>query len=163
MATLETNCNFISLPCYSYGDYKTGSCVDCDDFKKKSCPRLGKRDCYNYYNSLRKTNDIIILVFSAGSFCIYLWICQHFIEKKISVGQLENIIHFLLNIWNIFSEGNFINSFSMLNAVGKFFGFVMIILDIQKDLTIYLSSIHASTKERDLYILSSTEGCCCCF
>ncbi|XP_011372573.1 lipase member I isoform X3 [Pteropus vampyrus] len=41
MATLETNCNFISLPCYSYGDYKTGSCVDCDDFKKKSCPRLG--------------------------------------------------------------------------------------------------------------------------
>ncbi|XP_076973739.1 lipase member I [Tamandua tetradactyla] len=41
MASLETNCNFISIPCHSYKDYKTGSCVDCDDFKNKSCPRLG--------------------------------------------------------------------------------------------------------------------------
>ncbi|KAK2507729.1 hypothetical protein MC885_016013, partial [Smutsia gigantea] len=41
MAALETNCNFISFPCPSYKDYKIGSCVDCDGFKKKSCPRLG--------------------------------------------------------------------------------------------------------------------------
>ncbi|XP_005863552.1 PREDICTED: lipase member I [Myotis brandtii] len=41
MAALETNCNFISFPCHSYEDYKTGSCMDCDNFKKKSCPRLG--------------------------------------------------------------------------------------------------------------------------
>ncbi|XP_036914745.1 lipase member I isoform X2 [Sturnira hondurensis] len=41
LAALETNCNFISFPCHSYKDYKTGSCVDCGDFEKKSCPRLG--------------------------------------------------------------------------------------------------------------------------
>ncbi|XP_006724028.1 lipase member I isoform X1 [Homo sapiens] len=41
MASLETNCNFISFPCRSYKDYKTSLCVDCDCFKEKSCPRLG--------------------------------------------------------------------------------------------------------------------------
>ncbi|XP_055991425.1 lipase member I [Sorex fumeus] len=40
MAALETNCNFISFPCPSYKDYKVGSCMDCDSFKEKSCPRL---------------------------------------------------------------------------------------------------------------------------
>ncbi|XP_049641461.1 lipase member I [Suncus etruscus] len=40
MAALETNCNFISFPCPSYKDYKVGSCMDCDGFKEKSCPRL---------------------------------------------------------------------------------------------------------------------------
>uniref|UniRef100_A0A2I3HJ99 Lipase I n=1 Tax=Nomascus leucogenys TaxID=61853 RepID=A0A2I3HJ99_NOMLE len=41
MASLETNCNFISFPCRSYKDYKTSLCVDCDYFKEKSCPQLG--------------------------------------------------------------------------------------------------------------------------
>ncbi|XP_006889886.1 PREDICTED: lipase member I [Elephantulus edwardii] len=41
MASLETQCNFISVPCPSYKKYKTGLCVNCDDFKKLSCPRLG--------------------------------------------------------------------------------------------------------------------------
>uniref|UniRef100_A0A667GLI9 Lipase I n=1 Tax=Lynx canadensis TaxID=61383 RepID=A0A667GLI9_LYNCA len=41
MASLETTCNFISFPCPSYKDFHAGSCVDCDDFKEKSCPRLG--------------------------------------------------------------------------------------------------------------------------
>ncbi|XP_010358677.2 lipase member I isoform X1 [Rhinopithecus roxellana] len=41
MASLETNCNFISFPCHSYKDYKTSLCVDCDSFKEKSCPWLG--------------------------------------------------------------------------------------------------------------------------
>uniref|UniRef100_A0A8D1YVT0 Lipase domain-containing protein n=3 Tax=Sus scrofa TaxID=9823 RepID=A0A8D1YVT0_PIG len=41
MAALETSCNFISFPCHSYKDYKSGSCVDCDNFKEKSCPKLG--------------------------------------------------------------------------------------------------------------------------
>uniref|UniRef100_A0A8C3YMT6 Lipase I n=1 Tax=Catagonus wagneri TaxID=51154 RepID=A0A8C3YMT6_9CETA len=41
MAALETSCNFISFPCHSYKDYKSGSCVDCDIFKEKSCPKLG--------------------------------------------------------------------------------------------------------------------------
>ncbi|XP_004092327.2 lipase member I isoform X3 [Nomascus leucogenys] len=41
MASLETNCNFISFPCRSYKDYKTSLCVDCDCFKEKSCPQLG--------------------------------------------------------------------------------------------------------------------------
>uniref|UniRef100_G3TFE2 Lipase I n=1 Tax=Loxodonta africana TaxID=9785 RepID=G3TFE2_LOXAF len=41
MASLKTQCNFISFPCASYKDYKTGLCVDCDNFKKLSCPRLG--------------------------------------------------------------------------------------------------------------------------
>ncbi|XP_054556187.1 lipase member I isoform X2 [Talpa occidentalis] len=41
MAALKTGCNFISFPCTSYKDYKIGLCMDCDDFKKKSCPRLG--------------------------------------------------------------------------------------------------------------------------
>ncbi|KAF3821362.1 hypothetical protein GH733_010940, partial [Mirounga leonina] len=40
MASLETNCNFISFPCPSYEDFKAGSCVDCDNFNEKSCPRL---------------------------------------------------------------------------------------------------------------------------
>uniref|UniRef100_A0A4X1UKK5 Lipase domain-containing protein n=1 Tax=Sus scrofa TaxID=9823 RepID=A0A4X1UKK5_PIG len=40
MAALETSCNFISFPCHSYKDYKSGSCVDCDNFKEKSCPKL---------------------------------------------------------------------------------------------------------------------------
>uniref|UniRef100_A0A2K5YS79 Lipase I n=1 Tax=Mandrillus leucophaeus TaxID=9568 RepID=A0A2K5YS79_MANLE len=40
MASLETNCNFISFPCHSYKDYKTSLCVDCDSFKEKSCPWL---------------------------------------------------------------------------------------------------------------------------
>nr|XP_003934364.2 lipase member I isoform X3 [Saimiri boliviensis boliviensis] len=41
MASLETNCNFISFPCQSYKDYKTSLCVDCSSFKDKSCPWLG--------------------------------------------------------------------------------------------------------------------------
>uniref|UniRef100_A0A8C0LQQ3 Lipase I n=2 Tax=Canis lupus dingo TaxID=286419 RepID=A0A8C0LQQ3_CANLU len=41
MASLETNCNFISFPCSSYEDFKAGLCVNCEKFKKKSCPRLG--------------------------------------------------------------------------------------------------------------------------
>ncbi|XP_069328553.1 lipase member I isoform X2 [Eulemur rufifrons] len=41
MASLETNCNFISFPCHSYKDYKTSLCVDCDSFNETSCPWLG--------------------------------------------------------------------------------------------------------------------------
>ncbi|XP_017394913.1 lipase member I isoform X2 [Cebus imitator] len=41
MASLETNCNFISFPCQSYKDYKNSLCVDCGSFKDKSCPWLG--------------------------------------------------------------------------------------------------------------------------
>ncbi|XP_021561995.1 lipase member I-like [Carlito syrichta] len=41
MASMETNCNFISFPCHSYKDYKTSLCVDCDNFKNKLCPWLG--------------------------------------------------------------------------------------------------------------------------
>ncbi|XP_057553412.1 lipase member I isoform X3 [Hippopotamus amphibius kiboko] len=41
MAALETNCNFISFPCHSYKDFKTGLCVDCANFKEKSCPKVG--------------------------------------------------------------------------------------------------------------------------
>ncbi|KAM7069279.1 LOW QUALITY PROTEIN: lipase member I-like [Molossus nigricans] len=40
MAAMETNGNFILFPCHSYKDHKTGSCVECDNFKKISCPRL---------------------------------------------------------------------------------------------------------------------------
>lgn len=58
------NCNFISFPCSSYKDYKIGSYVDCDDFKKISCPRLGKRDCCNYCNSLWKMNNNCVTIFS---------------------------------------------------------------------------------------------------
>ncbi|KAF4025942.1 hypothetical protein G4228_018040, partial [Cervus hanglu yarkandensis] len=72
MAALETSCNFISFSCRSYKDYKTGLCADCADFKEKSCPKLGKRDCYNYSNSLWKVSNIIVLLFSAGSFHVYL-------------------------------------------------------------------------------------------
>uniref|UniRef100_H0WSS5 Lipase I n=1 Tax=Otolemur garnettii TaxID=30611 RepID=H0WSS5_OTOGA len=48
MASLETNCNFISFPCHSYKDYKTSLCVACDSFKENSCPWLGKRHGCNY-------------------------------------------------------------------------------------------------------------------
>ena len=72
MAALETSCNFISFPCHSYKDYKSGSCVDCDNFKEKSCPKLGKRDCSNYYNCLWEMDNIIVLVFSTGNFHIHL-------------------------------------------------------------------------------------------
>ncbi|XP_062934173.1 lipase member I [Cynocephalus volans] len=41
LASLETNCSFITFPCHSYEDYKTSLCADCDSFKEKSCPRLG--------------------------------------------------------------------------------------------------------------------------
>ncbi|XP_040836353.1 lipase member I [Ochotona curzoniae] len=41
MAALESNCNFVSFPCQSYQDFKTSLCVDCDKFKKTSCPILG--------------------------------------------------------------------------------------------------------------------------
>ncbi|KAM5154164.1 lipase member I isoform 3-T3 [Callospermophilus lateralis] len=41
MATLETNCIFVSFPCSSYRDYKASLCVDCGSFKENSCPRLG--------------------------------------------------------------------------------------------------------------------------
>uniref|UniRef100_A0A8D2DDB2 Lipase member H n=1 Tax=Sciurus vulgaris TaxID=55149 RepID=A0A8D2DDB2_SCIVU len=40
MATLETNCIFVSFPCRSYKDYRS-LCVDCGSFKQNSCPRLG--------------------------------------------------------------------------------------------------------------------------
>ncbi|PNJ17101.1 LIPI isoform 4, partial [Pongo abelii] len=30
MASLETNCNFISFPCPSYKDYTASLCMDCD-------------------------------------------------------------------------------------------------------------------------------------
>ncbi|XP_073928456.1 lipase member I isoform X1 [Castor canadensis] len=41
IASLETNCNFVSFPCDSYKDYKSSLCVDCGSFMKDSCPRLG--------------------------------------------------------------------------------------------------------------------------
>ncbi|VTJ83525.1 Hypothetical predicted protein, partial [Marmota monax] len=40
MATLETNCIFVSFPCSSYRDYKASLCVNCGSFKENSCPRL---------------------------------------------------------------------------------------------------------------------------
>lgn len=89
MATLETNCNFISFPCHSYDAYETGLCVDCDNFKQKSCPRLGKRDCYNYCDSLWKMNNIIVLVFFVGSFHLFVNMLT-FCRKTICGTTREN-------------------------------------------------------------------------
>ncbi|KFO24156.1 Lipase member I, partial [Fukomys damarensis] len=41
MASLKTNCSFVSFPCRSYKDFKSSLCVDCGSHQKNSCPRLG--------------------------------------------------------------------------------------------------------------------------
>uniref|UniRef100_A0A671E0V2 Lipase I n=1 Tax=Rhinolophus ferrumequinum TaxID=59479 RepID=A0A671E0V2_RHIFE len=76
MATLETNCNFISFPCHSYDAYETGLCVDCDNFKKKSCPRLGFQA--EQWKDVLKERSLRITVFldTAGKnpFCTYYFV-----------------------------------------------------------------------------------------
>ncbi|XP_039101841.1 lipase member I isoform X3 [Hyaena hyaena] len=56
MASLETTCHFISFPCPSYKDFQAGSCVDCDDFKEKSCPRLGNK-AERWKNALKERKE----------------------------------------------------------------------------------------------------------
>ncbi|XP_032755294.1 lipase member I [Rattus rattus] len=41
LEAFETKCNFVSFPCRSYRDYKSGLCVGCGNLYKDSCPRLG--------------------------------------------------------------------------------------------------------------------------
>lgn len=72
MVILEINCNFILFFCNLYKDYKIGLCVDCDNFKIKSCFRLGKRDCYNYYNLWKMSNIIVLVVLLE----VFLFICE---------------------------------------------------------------------------------------
>nr|XP_019597556.1 PREDICTED: lipase member I [Rhinolophus sinicus] len=76
MATLETNCNFISFPCHSYDAYETGLCVDCDNFEKKSCPRLGFQA--EQWKDVLKERSLRITVFldTAGKnpFCTYYFV-----------------------------------------------------------------------------------------
>nr|XP_008506034.1 PREDICTED: lipase member I-like [Equus przewalskii] len=79
MATLETNCNFISFPCNSYKDYKTGSCVDCDNFKTKSCPRLGYqaelwKDVLKEKTAGRFQTSVFLDTTGANPFCTYYFV-----------------------------------------------------------------------------------------
>ncbi|XP_066203408.1 lipase member I [Saccopteryx leptura] len=79
MAALETKCNFISFPCHSYGDYKTGSCVDCDDLKKKSCPRLGYqaelwKDVLKERRKRSLTTTVFLDTSGINPFCTYYFV-----------------------------------------------------------------------------------------
>ncbi|KAF6119484.1 lipase I [Phyllostomus discolor] len=79
LAALETNCNFISFPCHSYKDYQTGSCVDCDDFEKKSCPRLGyQAELWKDVLKERKKRSLRTTVFldttGTNPFCTYYFV-----------------------------------------------------------------------------------------
>ncbi|XP_016057223.1 PREDICTED: lipase member I [Miniopterus natalensis] len=78
MAALETKCNIISFPCHSYKDYKTGSCTDCDNFKK-SCPRLGyQAELWNDVLIERMRTSLRTTVFldtaAKSPFCMYYFV-----------------------------------------------------------------------------------------
>ncbi|KAM8770090.1 lipase member I [Rhynchonycteris naso] len=79
MAALETKCNFISFPCHSYGDYKTGYCVDCDGLKKKSCPRLGYqaelwKDVLKERRERSLTTTVFLDTTGINPFCTYYFV-----------------------------------------------------------------------------------------
>ncbi|KAM9636102.1 lipase member I [Trichechus inunguis] len=80
IASLETHCNFISFPCPSYNDYKTGLCVDCDDFKKLSCPRLGYnvdlwKDIFKERMERRSLRTTVFLdTTGTNPFCTYYFV-----------------------------------------------------------------------------------------
>ncbi|XP_030887487.1 lipase member I [Leptonychotes weddellii] len=72
MASLETNCNFISFPCPSYEDFKAGSCVDCDNFNEKSCPRLGYQAelWEDVLKEKREETTVFLDTTGASPFCV---------------------------------------------------------------------------------------------
>uniref|UniRef100_A0A7N5JAM0 Lipase I n=1 Tax=Ailuropoda melanoleuca TaxID=9646 RepID=A0A7N5JAM0_AILME len=76
MASLETNCNFISFPCPSYEDFKAGSCVDCDKFSEKSCPRLGyQAELWKDVLKVRREETTVFLDTAGTSpFCAYYFV-----------------------------------------------------------------------------------------
>ncbi|CAK6441555.1 unnamed protein product [Pipistrellus nathusii] len=105
MAALETNCNFISFPCHSYKDYKTGSCVDCDNFKKNSCPRLGyQAELWKDVLEERMKTSLRTTVFldttGINPFCTYYFV--------LSVIALDNTM-----------KDGYI-TFKLLNQLGRF-------------------------------------------
>ncbi|KAM5332437.1 lipase member I [Glossophaga mutica] len=62
-----------------FSDYKTGSCVDCDDFEKKSCPRLGyQAELWKDVLKERKKRSLRTTVFldttGTNPFCTYYFV-----------------------------------------------------------------------------------------
>ncbi|KAF0879937.1 LIPI Lipase, partial [Crocuta crocuta] len=104
MASLETTCHFISFPCPSYKDFQAGSCVDCDDFKEKSCPRLGNK-AEQWKNALKERKEkrflrTTVFLDTTGTrpFCSYYFV--------LSITVLDN------------SMKNGFITFKLLNQVG---------------------------------------------
>ncbi|XP_031530313.1 lipase member I isoform X2 [Vicugna pacos] len=88
MAALETGCNFISLPCYSYKHYKTGLCVDCDNFKEKSCPKLGyqtelwKDDLKERIENRSLRTTVFLDTTDTNPFCTYYFVLSIIVLDK---------------------------------------------------------------------------------
>ncbi|KAM4863629.1 lipase member I isoform 3-T3 [Urocitellus parryii] len=88
MATLETNCIFVSFPCSSYRDYKASLCVDCGSFKKNSCPRLGyeaelwKIGMKGRVEGWPHRTIVYLDTSSASPFCTY-----YFVLSVVAVGE----------------------------------------------------------------------------
>nr|XP_040142877.1 lipase member I isoform X1 [Ictidomys tridecemlineatus] len=88
MATLETNCIFVSFPCSSYRDYKASLCVDCGSFKKNSCPRLGyeaelwKIGMKGRVEGWPHRTIVYLDTSSASPFCTY-----YFVLSIVAVGE----------------------------------------------------------------------------
>ncbi|XP_006866510.1 PREDICTED: lipase member I [Chrysochloris asiatica] len=96
MASLETQCNFVSFPCPSYDHYKTGLCIDCDGFKKLSCPRLG-HNAYLWKGILKEKmgklslrNTVFLDTTGSSPFCTYYFVFSVlFMNKTMKDGCIK--------------------------------------------------------------------------
>ncbi|XP_045140776.1 lipase member I [Echinops telfairi] len=108
MASLETHCNFISFPCPSYKDYEAGLCVNCDDFKKLSCPLLGYHA--DQWKSILKERierksmrtNMYLDTSGANPFCTYYFILNILVLNKTMRNGYFTFK--LLNEFGIFEE-----------------------------------------------------------
>ncbi|XP_019487694.1 PREDICTED: lipase member I [Hipposideros armiger] len=93
MATLETKCNFISFPCRSYEDYKTGLCMDCENFKKKSCPSLGiQAEQWKDILKERAEKSLKTIAFldtaDKNPFCTYYFVFSIILDSTLKDGYI---------------------------------------------------------------------------
>ncbi|XP_045049466.2 lipase member I [Desmodus rotundus] len=74
-----------------FSDYKAGSCVDCDDFKKKSCPRLGyQAELWKDVLIERKKRSLRTTMFldttGTNPFCTYYFVLSIVLDDTMKDG-----------------------------------------------------------------------------
>ncbi|XP_036204395.1 lipase member I [Myotis myotis] len=80
-------------PTTIFGDYKAGSCMDCDNFKKKSCPRLGHQaELWKDVLEERMKRSLRTTVFldttGINPFCTYYFVLSVIVDNTTMDGYI---------------------------------------------------------------------------